>query len=294
MLPQPLRTVPTRPRPAAGRRHLASAPAAATAVLLSIALSAPALGTPEPAARGLELTSALADTQARAWAAPISYTVRAGDTTWGIAARFRVPLATLVTANRLPDNGRLLHPGDVLRIPLTTSTSTTLTTTTTTTAPPPRTYLPEVLAAAARNRARLAKAKVPSAVQTRAILVSTAKRYGVDPALVLGVAQQESGFNQRAVSDANAIGVMQVLPSTGTWMSLKTGRRLDLLDAEDNITAGVALLDWLLSEAPLEEAVAGYYQGLAGVRKFGMYPHTERYVANVLALRTRWAAALDS
>jgi hypothetical protein len=25
-----------------------------------------------------------------------------------------------------------------------------------------------------------------------------------------------------------------------------------------------------------------------------MYPHTERYVANVLALRTRWAAALDS
>ena len=35
-------------------------------------------------------------------------------------------------------------------------------------------------------------------------------------------------------------------------------------------------------------AAAGYYQGLASVRKIGMLPETERYVANVMALRGRF------
>jgi hypothetical protein len=35
-------------------------------------------------------------------------------------------------------------------------------------------------------------------------------------------------------------------------------------------------------------AVAGYYQGLAGVRRHGMYDDTRRYVANVLALRRQF------
>ena len=31
-----------------------------------------------------------------------------------------------------------------------------------------------------------------------------------------------------------------------------------------------------------------YYQGLAGVRKYGMYDDTKRYVANVLYLKRRF------
>jgi hypothetical protein len=63
-------------------------------------------------------------------------------------------------------------------------------------------------------------------------------------------------------------------------------RTLDLYDAQDNITAGVALLSLLTHEAKSErQAVAGYYQGLASVRAHGMYRSTKQYVADVMTLR---------
>jgi hypothetical protein len=71
-------------------------------------------------------------------------------------------------------------------------------------------------------------------------------------------------------------------------MSDVLGRDLELTDTRDNITAGVALLKVLLDAAPERVAVAGYYQGLAGVREHGMYRDTRRYVANVLALKERF------
>ena len=35
-------------------------------------------------------------------------------------------------------------------------------------------------------------------------------------------------------------------------------------------------------------AAAGYYQGLSSVREHGMLPETQRYVDNVMALRSRF------
>ena len=43
----------------------------------------------------------------------------------------------------------------------------------------------------------------------------------------LAIAYQESGWNQRAVSPANAVGVMQVIPDSGRWASDLAGRRPD-------------------------------------------------------------------
>jgi soluble lytic murein transglycosylase-like protein len=155
-------------------------------------------------------------------------------------------------------------------------------------APVVRHYPTSVTAAAARHRARLAHRRLPSRITVRLLIRRTAREVGLDPALALAVAQQESGFQQRVVSPADAIGVMQVLPATGRWLSTVVGRPLDLLDTEDNVLAGVVLLAVLTRAAPAHLAVAGYYQGLASVRRNGMYPDTRRYVANVLDLRARW------
>jgi hypothetical protein len=83
---------------------------------------------------------------------------------------------------------------------------------------------------------------------------------------------------------------MQVMPYTGAYLSADVvHRNLDLLDAHDNVTAGVALLSVLTHEAKSERlAVAGYYQGLQSVREHGMYRATKRYVADVMALRDRF------
>jgi soluble lytic murein transglycosylase-like protein len=147
-----------------------------------------------------------------------------------------------------------------------------------------------VVAEAARVRAILARTRQPSRAQVRALIVATARRQGVDPALALAISMQESGWNQRRVSVAGAIGAMQVMPATGTWMSQVVGRRLNLLDARDNVTAGVTLLRYLTRVTTDDrDAIAAYYQGLGNVRRHGYFPDTKRYVASVGALRQRYA-----
>ena len=142
--------------------------------------------------------------------------------------------------------------------------------------------------AAKKNHALLATLPVPTRDQAKAMIIATAGRHGVDPALALAIAHQESGFNQRQVSVANAIGIMQVIPSGGQWASSLVGRELNLLNAQDNVTAGVVMLRALTRAAPSEDlAIAGYYQGLSSVQSRGMYSDTKRYVTNIKALRGR-------
>jgi soluble lytic murein transglycosylase-like protein len=152
------------------------------------------------------------------------------------------------------------------------------------------TYPTSVARAAARNRAVLAARDVPSRAEVKALVTQTARRHGVDVRLALAVSFQESGWNQRQVSVANAIGTMQVIPSSGQWASTLVGRRLNLLDAEDNITAGVVILKALTTSAGrVDHAIAGYYQGLASVRSRGMHADTRQYVRSVLALKRQFA-----
>jgi soluble lytic murein transglycosylase-like protein len=67
-------------------------------------------------------------------------------------------------------------------------------------------------------------------------------------------------------------------------------RQLDPNSPTDNVHAGTLYLGQLLKETGGDPvtAAAGYYQGLASVREIGMLPETERYVENVMALRSRF------
>jgi LysM repeat protein len=211
------------------------------------------------------------------------YTVRSGDTLSGIAARNGVSLAALLKANKLADANRL-SVGQKLRVPGRKASSASSANTFA-----GRTYPSSIVGAANRNRDALAHSSVPSRNQTRDMIVATARRHGVDPALALAIGWQESGWNQRQVSVANAIGVMQVIPSSGEWASQMSGRRLNLLRTQDNITAGVVILRSLTRSAKnVDQAIAGYYQGLYSVQHHGMYPDTKVYVKAIKAHRSRF------
>ncbi len=124
--------------------------------------------------------------------------------------------------------------------------------------------------------------------QVRRVVVATAKHYGVSPKLALAIAWQESGWQQRRVSSAGALGVMQVMPGTGRWMELYVGRKLRLRDSHDNVLAGVRTLKVLLDSTKRDNrAVAAYYQGLGAVRSHGLYSDTKAYVAAVRAHESR-------
>jgi LysM repeat protein len=211
------------------------------------------------------------------------YTVRAGDTVGAIAVRLGTRQSTILKLNRLTSTSTV-YPGQRLRVPASRRPAAFDHNTFA-----GRTYAASVVRAASVNRAQLANRAVPGRDSTRRLVAETARRYGVDPALAMAVAYQESGFDQRQVSVANAIGAMQVIPSSGRWASDLVGHRLNLLDAEDNITAGVAILKALTGgAASREQAIAGYYQGLASVRRRGMLPDTRQYVANVQRLSRRF------
>jgi soluble lytic murein transglycosylase-like protein len=121
-------------------------------------------------------------------------------------------------------------------------------------------------------------------------IAAEARRRGVSPTLAQAIGWQESGWFQPVVSGAGAIGVMQLLPSTGRWMEGYVGRRLNLRDTWDNVTAGVVLIHVLQRNTrDTRHAIGAYYEGLGGVRN-GMGKDTRRYVRSVVAIQRRLAA----
>jgi N-acetylmuramoyl-L-alanine amidase len=219
---------------------------------------------------GGSAAAAGADAPVEARPAPatgMSYTVVAGDTLSRIASRHGVTLRAVVDANAITDPNRI-RVGQVLTLP-------TATAPTPAPAPTPPSSDPPTI----------------DREEARALIREIAVDYGWDPAWVLALAWQESGWQQSVVSSSGAMGIMQVMPGTGEFVSRAlVGRTLDLADPRDNVTAGVAFLDYLfdLTGGDIEASLAGYYQGLASVRRNGMYPDTARYIANVVALRSRF------
>jgi LysM repeat protein len=214
------------------------------------------------------------------------YTVVAGDTVSRIASTRGTTVQAIVAANGL-DPRAFIRIGQQLAIPGQAIGQPTMQLVSNTFAG--RTYADSVVAAANVNQGTLRSTATPSTAQMQAKVVATARAMGVSTSLAQAIAYQESGFNQGVVSPANAIGTMQVIPSSGAWASQLVGRTLNLLNPDDNVTAGVAILRALVKTSPnLSTAIAGYYQGSASVRANGMFADTRRYVASVQTLMTRF------
>ncbi len=226
----------------------------------------------------------------------VRHTVRPGDTATGLAVRYHAWTDELIRLNRLGSKGRL-HRGQVLRIPVVVSAARRAGAK----AHPRRHVQPRkhVRKHTRAHRApRLHRTTPPrgwrhhtmSRAQVRRLVAATARRYGVPPKLALAVAWQESGWQQRRVSSAGAIGVMQVMPDTGRWMRWYVGRKLRLRDTHDNVLAGVMTLKVLRSSTMRDNrAIGAYYQGLGAIREHGYFKDTKRYVRSVRAHERRIA-----
>ena len=102
-----------------------------------------------------------------------------------------------------------------------------------------------------------------------------ASKYGVDPALVLAVAWQESRFRDVARSHKGAIGVMQLMPATASMMGV------DPYDPRQNIHGGVAYLRAMLTQfdGDVRLALAAYNAGPGAVMRYrGIPPFRETQI----------------
>jgi soluble lytic murein transglycosylase len=99
-----------------------------------------------------------------------------------------------------------------------------------------------------------------------AAIVREAKRNGVDPLLVVAIIRCESSFNNYAVSGVGAMGLMQVMPDTGTWLAERAGwplrRSTNLFDSETNVELGTAYIAELINRfGSIEKALVAYNAG---------------------------------
>jgi soluble lytic murein transglycosylase-like protein len=115
-----------------------------------------------------------------------------------------------------------------------------------------------------------------------ALVEQAAQRNGVDPAVLHGLIQQESGFDPNAQSGAGASGLTQLMP--GTAASLGVANPLDPTEA---IEGGARYLSQMLGTfgGNTADALAAYNAGPGAVKQYGgvpPYAETQSYVTKVL------------
>jgi LysM repeat protein len=208
-----------------------------------------------------------------------AYIVQPGDTLTAIAQRAGTSVASLAAVNGLDPNAYLVM-GTVLSLNGLTPASVggSQSVATSVSAPP---------STGSVAGTGLPPYPTPETVSAGEV-GSIASAQGVSPSLAAAIGWQESGFNNDLVSSTGAAGVMQIEPGTWAWIqgNLASGS-LAPASAHDNVLGGVLLLHQLLADTGGDPALAaaGYYQGLASVQQNGVYPSTQAYVNDVLALR---------
>lgn len=240
--------------------------------------------------------------------AATTYVVQPGDTLTDIAARYGTSVAALVQANRLA-NPDLIRVGQLLVVPDTSAGlpgytrgasdvelytvrrgDGLLAVARTFGVDPTQLARANGLRVTSRLRAGTVL-RIPGRLARVATLIGqVATEVGVDPRLVRAVAWMESGWQQNVVSPTGAIGIMQIEPSTGQWVSqYLAGRPLDLHVAADNVLAGCLLIRHLLElhGGDVDAALAAYYQGDASIARHGLYEDTRQYRTVIRALMRR-------
>ena len=218
-----------------------------------------------------------------------SYLVEPGDTLTAIAARAGTSVAALAALNGLDPAG-VLEAGLTLRLPAGAVSGGG--------SAQAATGGGSAQAATGGGSAQAATGSGPPyptpTFVTAGQIAAIADGDGVPAPLAEAIAWQESGFDNDEVSSAGAVGVMQILPATWSWITsnLAGGSLLNSASATGNVTAGVLLLRSLLAATGSQPlAIAAFLQGLASVQRIGILPAARQYVADVLALEQRFAGS---
>ncbi|HEX4752451.1 MAG TPA: lytic transglycosylase domain-containing protein [Solirubrobacterales bacterium] len=128
-------------------------------------------------------------------------------------------------------------------------------------------------------------------VPYQSLIEEACAKYGVEPALLAGLIEQESHFDPSVGSGAGAEGLTELMPETAASLGVT-----DPHDPTQSIEAGARLLSEKLSEfgGNKELALAAYNAGSGAVQQYNgipPYPETQEYVQKVLDYASGYASA---
>jgi soluble lytic murein transglycosylase-like protein len=126
-------------------------------------------------------------------------------------------------------------------------------------------------------------------VPYQSLIEESCAKYGVDPALLAGLIEQESHFDPTVGSSAGAQGLTELMPETAASLGVT-----DPHDPAQSIEAGARLLSEKLTEfgGNTELALAAYNAGSGAVQQYNgipPYPETQEYVKKVLGYAAGYA-----
>jgi soluble lytic murein transglycosylase-like protein len=109
-----------------------------------------------------------------------------------------------------------------------------------------------------------------------------APQFNVNPRLALAIIAVESNYNTVALSNKNAMGLMQLIPDTAKRFGVRNA-----FDPQQNIRGGMAYLRWLLAyyQGDVRLVAAAYNAGEGNVDKHRGVPpfaETQDYVRRVV------------
>lgn len=129
----------------------------------------------------------------------------------------------------------------------------------------------------------------------RDVVLESARRFRIDPALLRAVIRAESGYDHKAVSRRGAAGLMQLMPATARRLGVA-----DVFNPAQNVQGGARYLVELMTrfDNDLHLALAAYNAGEGAVLKYGRrippYPETTDYVARVVGYYRSYRAGEPS
>lgn len=116
----------------------------------------------------------------------------------------------------------------------------------------------------------------------------------IDPNLVAAIIREESHFNPKAVSSAGALGIMQIMPSTGAFIAKELDRDFEvkyLLDPSFSIELGSWYLGHLAKrfDGDLVLAIAGYNAGPGAAARWKetLPPELDEFIESIPYAETR-------
>lgn len=125
---------------------------------------------------------------------------------------------------------------------------------------------------------------------------SYSKRRNLDPYLMISLIREESTFNPDAKSSVGAIGLMQLMPSTASYVcsnqSICSKNNFNLYSVEDNISLGTTYFAYILAKLGHNEMLAtlAYNGGPGAVQKWHKslnYDDYDEFVENIPYDETR-------
>lgn len=121
----------------------------------------------------------------------------------------------------------------------------------------------------------------PHKTEIKSAVAKASKEFELPENLLFSVMRAESYFNPKAVSKANAKGLMQLIPSTAESMGVK-----NIFNIEENVRGGAKYLRKMLNryDQDLKKALAAYNAGPGNVDKHKGIPpfkETQNYVSKI-------------